>query len=563
MSSSGDSSVSYRCPQCHAKLTASADDAGQRRTCPRCGKVIKVPGTGSQARARPRGGDAADGRPVSETGGIASIPLVCPLCGTRMYATKAQIGQTMVCPDCLETVVVPERSPPKGPAERPVAEPESPPAATVESEEGPAESHEPDDAGEGDEYRLSDAVELPRHRSVSQALGELIDRHATPEGQSEGGDEERREPAASPAAQPPSSFLVKCPVCDTMLNATEDEIGTTMKCPDCFSSIQIKRPPPKRPRVNPVAESEDKEEFKLSDPVPLDIYRPTDKDAAPRTLGEEALRDARLAQAERERGGSDLPLSPLWTGVFDFLADAAVMLRIVLTGVLLAITAKLGCKAVILMGAGDPGSQFFGIVAGIAGLFLGAIAVSYASANFLNVLQESAEGGKKIINWPENSLAEWVTESFAFLMAVFFAVIPGMLGALTFRAIVMRPEIAWLIVGFSAYAFFPITQLSILESTSLTNPASKPIVESLRDQFLLWCTFYIMTFFVALPVAVALSLLRPGHPTLGFIAVGLFVSFAAILYARLLGRLAWACQMGPVLENQDEHDTGQDKSGGR
>ncbi|MFO7905012.1 MAG: hypothetical protein R6U98_20270, partial [Pirellulaceae bacterium] len=105
MTSSGRSSVTYLCPRCHAKLSANAEDAGERRECPHCRKVLKVPGTGTPADSTSQRSHSP-----SKTGGIANIPVICPLCGTRMYATTDQIGQTMVCPDCLESVVVPNRS---------------------------------------------------------------------------------------------------------------------------------------------------------------------------------------------------------------------------------------------------------------------------------------------------------------------------------------------------------------------------------------------------------------------------------------------------------------------
>ena len=115
MNSSSDSSVSYLCPRCQAKLTAHVEDAGQRRECPQCGKLVKVPGT-SRAVPRHRAGPVRPGESDAASApgrGIANLPVICPLCGTRMYATRQQMGQTMVCPDCLESVVVPDQAPPQ------------------------------------------------------------------------------------------------------------------------------------------------------------------------------------------------------------------------------------------------------------------------------------------------------------------------------------------------------------------------------------------------------------------------------------------------------------------
>ncbi len=71
------------------------------------------------------------------------IPVVCGLCGTRMYGTEDQVGQTIACPDCGRQCIVPPPAPPHKQApvvdpdepgfdlhEEPAAEPQ-PPAADV------------------------------------------------------------------------------------------------------------------------------------------------------------------------------------------------------------------------------------------------------------------------------------------------------------------------------------------------------------------------------------------------------------------------------------------------
>ena len=124
----------------------------------------------------------------------------------------------------------------------------------------------------------------------------------------------------------------------------------------------------------------------------------------------------------------------------------------------------------------------------------------------------------------------------------------------------MSYETTWLLAGLSVYVFFPVAQLSILESASLTNPLSKPILASLRNQFLLWCTFYIMALFIALAVAIALFSARLNHPPAMFVARGIFLVAAGFLYFRLLGRLAWACQMSPLRETSSRDDTTDSQS---
>ncbi len=562
MTSSGESSVSYLCPQCQTKLTANSEDTGQRRQCPQCGKTVKVPGVPSQARSGQQGAESGSAT-SSSTGGVANIPIVCPLCGTRMYATKKQVGQTMVCPDCLETVVVPDRSPPKKTTPRPQAKPTASSTPTAPPVAGSAA-----DSPESDEFRLADPVELPRHRSVTGALADLIDQHVAENEQPAADPKKPPKPPAVPATDPPRQFAIKCPVCDTMLQATDADIGTRVECPDCFSPIEVKRPRPKPRRVSDVVESNyEDDEFALDAPATLDVYKPTKRSTSARSIGEEALRKAREQQAQREKETPDLPLAPLWTNIFSFLRDGALIVRLIVSGALLGATMGFALTVYGLMQSADPSTQFFGMVGGAAVTLLTIVTITYISINFLNVLQESAEGCDKIEAWPENSLAEWITESFTLVMAVFFAIMPGMVAVLSTKAMGVSMQNAWLFAGLAVYAFFPITQLSILESASLSNPVSKPIIESLSNAFLLWCTFYLMTLFVGVVVAIAIASAIasvPGeHSFIVFVALGFLLSFAGFLYFRLLGRLAWACQMRPFLEKdarEEKHSTKSTKN---
>lgn len=549
MSSSGKSPVSYLCPKCQTKLTASREDAGQRRECPHCGKIVKVPGTAASSGRTPAD-TAPSGAPLSRTGGIANIPVVCPLCGTRMYATKNQIGQTMVCPDCLESVVVPDRSPPKPPPPRPTVAPPPPPGSGTAGGSPPASEAEDDP----DDYKLSDAVELPHHRTIGGVPAELIDRYVL--------EPEAVQPEPPPGAAPvppaaePDTFAIKCPVCDTMIQAAAEDIGTKVECPDCFSMVVVQRPHPKPRRVNKVVESDYKDnDYILGAATELDVFRPTKEGTAPRSVGEEALQKAREAQAQREREQADLPTAPLFTGLFDYLPDAPLVARMVMTGVLFGLSVKLLALLSIWLSSDDPSYKLLALAGSVGLLILAIPTLSFAAINFLTVLQESAEGCSRVEDWPENSLADWITESLSVAIALFFAVTPGALLVLTAEITRIPLSVCWFFVGLSLYVLFPIVQLSILESASLVAPVSRAIVDSIRNEFLLWATFYIMTFFLFLAVVIVTGIVRLDYPLAAFLVMGVVMSFAGFLYFRLLGRLAWACQMRPLQKKGKETGT--------
>ena len=110
------------CPLCHTRMYASEDEIGQKMTCPDCGTKTTVARSveflakkeelepiefeGSTEYALHEG----DWRPGADyrEANRSQIPVVCPLCHTRMHAEESQVGSTVVCPDCQTETLVPE-----------------------------------------------------------------------------------------------------------------------------------------------------------------------------------------------------------------------------------------------------------------------------------------------------------------------------------------------------------------------------------------------------------------------------------------------------------------------
>ncbi len=129
------------CRQCSTRMLATADQVGQSLVCPDCGAATVVPPT------KEAGPKDLPARPAeiyalrqTDTGALLDekspedwYAFPCSTCGTRLHATPAEKGQTIICPDCATPVVVPpppHRPPPavlrKEPADiyevRPAAE---------------------------------------------------------------------------------------------------------------------------------------------------------------------------------------------------------------------------------------------------------------------------------------------------------------------------------------------------------------------------------------------------------------------------------------------------------
>lgn len=100
------------CKLCGTMMYASEDQIGQELTCPDCETKTLVPPRPKRTATESKNPLQFEG---SSTFGVASgsdsvpevldgtgmlIPVICHLCGTRMYARESEIGGFKTCPDC-------------------------------------------------------------------------------------------------------------------------------------------------------------------------------------------------------------------------------------------------------------------------------------------------------------------------------------------------------------------------------------------------------------------------------------------------------------------------------
>ena len=98
------------CRLCGTALFATEDQVGTFLTCPDCETKTEVPPPQKTLSSK---NETAPLPPVSFEGDTAFdiaapsnvvaenlVPVICHLCGTRMYAAELQIGQFKTCPDC-------------------------------------------------------------------------------------------------------------------------------------------------------------------------------------------------------------------------------------------------------------------------------------------------------------------------------------------------------------------------------------------------------------------------------------------------------------------------------
>jgi predicted RNA-binding Zn-ribbon protein involved in translation (DUF1610 family) len=92
----------FACPSCGQHISATRAQIGLTGQCPNCIAAVTVPKTSTLPPPAP----------------WPLLRFACPSCGQHISATRAQIGVTAPCPNCGAVVTVPEAStlPPPPPA---------------------------------------------------------------------------------------------------------------------------------------------------------------------------------------------------------------------------------------------------------------------------------------------------------------------------------------------------------------------------------------------------------------------------------------------------------------
>jgi DNA-directed RNA polymerase subunit RPC12/RpoP len=437
-----------------------------------------------------------------QTPKLQFISVDCRVCGTRLTGRSDQVGKKIKCPDCGAGTVLPEPAKPK---------PKNMPAAL-----------------EGEQYELWDFDDQPL-------------------------------PSELMAAQP-NYIAVTCKQCGTLMQATENQVGQQIACPDCGAKHTVPVAP--KPTVKPSVLVPDRETPKL-DPASAPGERPH---LIPRTIGQSLAEQEQEAEYKRAleksqrtgrameidvRGRPILPSWPLISGVLPFLFSAGVPAAWLglSAGFLLSTWILVSGLEMALAGgmAAIAGMCFFAI-----GVVITMVIASACASCLMQIVMESSNGARQVQNWP--SLLDWFGSFLYLAVASMVSAIPGWaIGHIpSLAAMSGMPE---LLTAVSICLCLPVVLLSQLDIDSPWGILSGRVLASMARCPFSWAFFYLECLLLlslcgAATYAVAI---RDPH---GFLWLMPLYVVALILFARLLGRLGWrlaeALSIDDRLSDEDE-----------
>lgn len=223
----------------------------------------------------------------------------------------------------------------------------------------------------------------------------------------------------------------------------------------------------------------------------------------------------------------------------------------------------------------QPGNWIGLAVLGLPLLILLLWTLTYASVIFLRILEATAAGADRIDEWPDPDWSDWmgqfvhVTYAFAVAVAVSRAIgwylwqgieglgrwcSPALAAWFGERDLWTAASLAT--TGAAFYLVLPIVLLSTQQAAYRWLPLTREIIRSanFRETQRSWLRFYA----AAIPLVIVPAGQIRFAPRVSLISaapgLGLMLAAALLIYARLLGRLAWEIEqrLPPVPEEEEQ-----------
>lgn len=321
----------------------------------------------------------------------------------------------------------------------------------------------------------------------------------------------------------PKYMLVLCPVCSARLHPRIEHAGRRVRCPDCETRFVV---PPYQPAAERGAE-----------PVAIEAYN----------VGAEVQRrhvERQFVQVQLSSEPVPLPDLPRWTffsRVFTFPWRGGALRCWIMMSVGLWLCGLM--LSVILPAVGVVGDHIpepmLVVGAGfilLVFIWIAAMTWMFSSAAMMATIEETASGADRIESLPTLDWREWL----------FPALVLGFIFATTLAAgsgldILLRSTVGAIPEAIAAAVFmlFPILLLSAMESDSVVAPLSLPVLRSLFTYWWTWGMFFVLAGLLGAAVVVPTYVLADVGLRGALIYAAPATAAAMLIYARLLGRLAW------------------------
>ncbi len=352
---------------------------------------------------------------------------------------------------------------------------------------------------------------------------------------------ERRDPVGTyslgnPEQAPrelPKSVTVICRKCGARLDPELKAEARRVRCPDCRMPVAV-------PSLDEIRRAERRKKREARKRPEVGQYVVNAPNIPPQEIETPYLDE----QGEIRREALDKPPQSLFfsdTFTFPWREDARlrwIFLSIgwTLLGVFLAMF-----LIVVLLYNIEP--WLASVVFSLPAMVLGTLTAAYAAACCLPIIVDTSAGADRIESWPEPVMKEWAVQ----LMFVSF--IGG--EAIVCAHFIGQATSAWL--GWevwprlvATYLLFPIFLLSSLEAGSVFSPLSGPVVRSLVRSWGAWLAFYLISGVMWCSLGALIAGVGLLFVPLCAVVPGPIFAAMLLIYARLLGRLAWQASQDVV-----------------
>ena len=338
-------------------------------------------------------------------------------------------------------------------------------------------------------------------------------------------------------------FNFPCKLCGSLLGSSHSKIGTQTRCPDCYSSFSVPSPP-KRHKLADV--KFDAEVAKVTF-APIDSLSVHGTNSSSEKTKEILDRAEQTMEYEREEY-QDLSGSfntKRWMGfLFGFLRDPLVIAAAVglgfITGFWFFSMAAMGTLIDLV------GAQVF--IARIAILVVFCVPIVGAICMCgIAILTMGANRSSRVTEWPFLRLSESIGECMMVVASVMAASIPGGMLGVVFRSLNAHPMITLATILLGIWALTPILLLCMIDNSSIFEPYSKPVLNSIKSHSEAWGAMYMQTAmaFAAYFLFVVLTSIQTpfGEFMAGFLTP-LACFFVFHQYGVLAGRISQVTEMG-------------------